>query len=751
MKRLTLSPLIIIGIITLLLVYIIGFIQLVPYAGFRFDNRSGEVLLIFDETQLGVLQLGDQVQQIGSLSLEEFNDNLTAVFWDGVAPGNLVPITLLRDGEEITVYWRFTGYTPTELNNRIFSQWPLAFVFLMVGIITFNSVRPKNDMWLLMLVLNFSAAILFAVVSGAARSHFWYAAHMQHLSMWVMAPAMVHLHWLFPNPKKSSPAWVEKYLISAIYLASAPLLIFDLRNPAKNLYILGLLVSFIISFGLITYRCFAQKEVRRQIALVARFAFMALFPTTIVLFLYLLGFRINFLVEAAADLSLPLISVGYLFAVWQGEATPNQFRRNRLISLAIYSISLVPLSVVIVSLFSYPRNEIPLVTVAVLIISAGVLGGIFYNRFQRWVERVILGIPIPEQDLIDLYAKNLTNTDAPEVISALMESIVLPTLLVQQSALLEIQSQSLVGVLDYYGIEEDQIPKMEMLRKCIRHNNMILTPDFIEKLPPECQWVRVVMPLTFDSELIGVWLLGARDPDDLYPQQILSMLESIAQQTTFVIINHQKTTRLRALYQANIHRNEAERASLSRELHDETLNQIALLQREYQDPKLQESLDKITASLRKVIQGIRPDLLSFGLVTALDDLADSFNERSTSTQVETNLEGPPGSFNDLQDIELHIFRIVQQACENALRHADADTITIEGIVSQEYVDLVVRDDGKGFAGASSLDMTALIKMQKFGLFNMHERSDLIHADLRISSQVGKGTQVRLVWPVQSPI
>ncbi|MCB2178478.1 hypothetical protein KQH61_03595 [bacterium] len=744
------GPAIIIGVSTLLLVYIIGFFQIVPYAGLRFHNGTGEVLLIFDETQPGVIQLGDQIEKIGDLSLEEFRKSLTATFWDGASPGSMVPISLEREGEPLEVSWRFTGYTSAEFYDRLLSQWPLAFGFLLFGVLTFISVRPKNGLWLLMVIFNFSAAILLAVGSGASHSHLWYANHLLYLSVWLLVPVMIHLHWLFPIPFENGPEWVEKYLISAVYLVSAPLLILDLRSPGNNLYSFALLISFLISLGLMTFRFIVQKQARQQISLVARFTAVAIFPMVVFVILELANFHMNVRYENGAILTFPLISAGYLFAVWQGQVIPVQFRRNRVLSLSIYGALLIPISVVVVSLISSSQNEISPTVAVALILTSGVMGVMVFSRFQQWVERVILGIPVPMQNLLEIYSKNLADAQAPTVISASMGNLVLPTLLVQQSALLEIQTQSLVGILDYYGITEDQIPDIVMLRKLISSDELILSEAYIEELPAEFQWIRVVMPLTFDRELIGVWLLGARDPDDQYPQQILSMLESIAQQTTFVIINHQKTTRLRALFQANINRNEAERASLSRDLHDETLNQIALLQREYKDPNLQTSLDEITASLRKVIQGIRPDLLSFGLVTALEDLAYSFNERSTSTLVETSLEGPAGPLDGLQETELHIFRIVQQACENALRHAEADTITIEGKISQENIQMVIRDDGKGFAGTSRLDLTALIKRQKYGLSGIYERADLINADLKIESALGKGTQVRLVWPAPNP-
>lgn len=740
------APVTFILITTLTLIYIIGFLQITPYAGFRFGANDFEVIQVFDETQQGVLEVGDRIIRIGDLTPEEYENDLSASFWTNVAPGEIVPIEIKRDGEILTVPWRFTGYNKTEFNDRFFSQWPLSIFFLFFGVITFNSVRPKNILWALLMVFNFTAAILIAAGSGASHSHLLYAAYVLHLAAWVLVPVIIHIHWLFPIPFKGNLNWVNKYIITAIYLITIPLMMLDLSNPSEDLYFSALLFSFLTSLGLMIFRIIRQKQSRKQLRILFRFTFTAFFPMIVFTLLQIIDFPINDRYSNGAILSFPLISAGYLFAIWQGQTAPVQFRANRVLSLTIYTIVLMPITVIITSLLSTDQNEISTTLASILIISSGVIGVILFNPFQRFVERVLLGIPVPIPDLLKSYSKNLTDAETPAVISSSMGSLVLPTLLVRQSVVLEMQTQSLMGVLDYYGVEESQIPQADTIRTLVEKGPRILTPEATQQLPPEYQWIRVVMPLNFDHQLIGVWLLGARDPDDIYPPQILSTLESIAQQTTFVIINHQKTTRLRALYQSNIHRNEAERASLSRDLHDETLNQIALLQREHKDPQLKESLEQITTSLREMIQGLRPDLVSFGLATALEDLAYSLNERYSTTLVETNLQGPSVPISGMQDTELQIFRIVQQACENALRHAEAQKITIEGVISQEFIEIVIRDDGKGFEGFGIMDLTNLIKKQKYGLPGMHERADLINADLKIQSQISKGTQVIIAWP-----
>ena len=136
-------------------------------------------------------------------------------------------------------------------------------------------------------------------------------------------------------------------------------------------------------------------------------------------------------------------------------------------------------------------------------------------------------------------------------------------------------------------------------------------------------------------------------------------------------------------------------------------------------------------------------MLSYGLVTALQDLADVLNERKETPRIEVDLEGDLIALN--QNTELHIFRIVQQACENAQEHSGATTIKIEGQIGENSILLRVIDNGKGFKEDNPLDLTALIRDQHFGLAGMFERANIIDAKLKVDSAPGKGTTISLHW------
>ena len=200
------------------------------------------------------------------------------------------------------------------------------------------------------------------------------------------------------------------------------------------------------------------------------------------------------------------------------------------------------------------------------------------------------------------------------------------------------------------------------------------------------------------------------------------------------------------MYQANVNRFEDERLHLALELHDSILNQLAVLQMNLDKPsqKFQEAYDSLTQRLREIVSDLRPPMLNYGLKPAIDGLADNLMERSKDTiQINVDLQSDGSRFPE--KIELHLFRIVQEACENALRHAQAKNITISGILFSQEVDLCLQDDGVGFEAGENLQLDTLIANKHFGLAGMVERAAIIGAEVRIESKSEEGAKIQIVW------
>jgi two-component system, NarL family, sensor histidine kinase UhpB len=196
---------------------------------------------------------------------------------------------------------------------------------------------------------------------------------------------------------------------------------------------------------------------------------------------------------------------------------------------------------------------------------------------------------------------------------------------------------------------------------------------------------------------------------------------------------------------------EAERLRVARELHDEigqTLTAITIQAERAAGGDASEArkelarvADAIRSSLdevRRIARELRPEALDdLGLVNALIALCSRLDaEGGPVIRRRLDARLPPLP----KDVELVIYRVVQESLTNALRHADADTVTVSLDANSDYVTASVVDDGKGMPIPLS-DGTA-------GISGMRERALLVGGNLSIESRPGEGTKVRFTLPIE---
>jgi signal transduction histidine kinase len=196
---------------------------------------------------------------------------------------------------------------------------------------------------------------------------------------------------------------------------------------------------------------------------------------------------------------------------------------------------------------------------------------------------------------------------------------------------------------------------------------------------------------------------------------------------------------------------EEERRRLARELHDDTIQSlIALNQRGQlaqmaldnhpaleQLAEMQEMTAQVIDDLRRLTRDLRPIYLEdLGLVPALDMLA-----RDTSSilniPVTFKISGPDRRLRP--EVELALYRIVQEALNNVTRHAQASHAEVIFELTLETITLNVIDDGCGFNVPES--PSEMAPVGHFGLLGMQERAELIGARLTIKSTLEQGTNV----------
>jgi signal transduction histidine kinase len=732
-------------VLGIIITYHIGYLSTGPFPGFKYDPKDGEVTEIYIEDEATDLQIGDTIVSIGPITLVDYNANPDLQYWSGLRPGDLVPMLVDRASEPIEITYSYPGRTQAELYSRLNSQWWLAYIFWIAGLAAYFLVRPRDTLWRLLVAFNLLTALWFTTGSGPSRLHLWGSVMVTRVGIWATVPILIHLHLIFPKAFSRISKKVSNTFIVGVYVITFGFIIASLIQPQISAsYTLGLFLSLLVSVVLLTAHYLTQKETREQIKIILRVTPLAFSPI-------LLTLAASFFIDVpavaygASVAGLPLISFSYFYAISRGRLGGLELRANQAISSYLFAILLFPILIIVYNTSHGQIGETGSSSILILtLVFIFALIAIFtYPLFQRFIESRILGIPLPPRELLQSFSSQITTSQDTANLSSLFDDLILPSLLVRQSALLAIENENKFKIISLNGLIEEQLPSLEDIHGLVNLRDKFIFPQEIRKFSSHLNWIKVVLPLTFDKEIIGVWLLGRRDPNDLYDVALIQMLKSLAYQTSLALINHTQTQRLRALYQANIDRHENERARLARDLHDDALNNLALLQHETNDPDASRDIEELITNLRKTIHGLRPEMLSYGLLTALQDLGDTLNERQDKTEVHVTLQGTFAPISS--NTELHLFRIVQQACENSLRHARAHNIYINGQIEENEVHISVKDDGIGFEAGENTRLSDLLAAKHYGLASMHERADLIHAKIKIVSRPGKGTTVAVDW------
>ena len=264
--------------------------------------------------------------------------------------------------------------------------------------------------------------------------------------------------------------------------------------------------------------------------------------------------------------------------------------------------------------------------------------------------------------------------------------------------------------------------------------------------------MRLILPLRLGEQLLGFWLFGSRDPDDLYSQQEIPILSSLANLTAIALSNILQTERLKSMYETNISRYEQEKLRLAHDLHDSILNEMAALLMRGDAPILslqfQQAFDKLTERLREIVDDLRPPMLTFGLKLALLDFAEDLMERNQSAvDVSADIQGD-GEWRYPEAVENNVYRIVQQACENSLQHARPKRLLIFARCYETQINIRVGDDGLGLDPNIDLKLNDLLANKHFGLVGMYERANLIGAELSIHTAPNQGTQIQVTWKLK---
>ncbi|MFJ4064211.1 PAS domain S-box protein [Pseudomonas sp. NPDC089996] len=199
---------------------------------------------------------------------------------------------------------------------------------------------------------------------------------------------------------------------------------------------------------------------------------------------------------------------------------------------------------------------------------------------------------------------------------------------------------------------------------------------------------------------------------------------------------------------------EEEKARIAREVHDELGQMLTVLKLEVSmcelafaelDPGLHErlgSMKRLIAQLfqlvRDVATALRPPILDAGIASAIEWQARRFEAR---TQIPCLVQ-VPDNLPALSDAKATgLFRILQEALTNVMRHAQAHSVEIELVREDEQLRMTVSDDGTGFCRDQS-------RPTSFGLVGVRERVLMLGGSMTLDSEPGEGTSLSVAIPLE---
>ena len=262
----------------------------------------------------------------------------------------------------------------------------------------------------------------------------------------------------------------------------------------------------------------------------------------------------------------------------------------------------------------------------------------------------------------------------------------------------------------------------------------------------------LVVPLLFRGRAVGVLVALDREAGGVeFDQEDLRLLQSFAASAATAVATAQtvESERLRQQVESA----ERERERWARELHDDALQGLAAIRislaaalqskGERRDALIESAaeetmvrLERQINDLNRLINDLRPAALErLGLAGALRALAEESAARG-AIEIEAKIE--LGTEQASGDVERIVYRLVQEALTNILKHAEASHVEVSAEEAESTIRIRVHDDGSGFDPASTAGR---------GLSGMRERIELFGGQIEVTSEPGAGTDIAATVPL----
>ena len=201
---------------------------------------------------------------------------------------------------------------------------------------------------------------------------------------------------------------------------------------------------------------------------------------------------------------------------------------------------------------------------------------------------------------------------------------------------------------------------------------------------------------------------------------------------------------------------EDERRSLARELHDELGQYVSAIKifaanisnkAKKLSPEIEKNAESVISAANQIYDGmhsiikqLRPGSLdNLGLAETLKDTVNTWQKQYQDLKIHLSITGDPHQLNET--LNINIYRIIQEAMNNVLKHSKAKSIEIHLAINKKgFLELNFSDDGKG------MDLKKIDKTKNFGILGMQERIQSLHGSFELISKKNQGTQILISIP-----
>jgi len=641
------------------------------------------------------------------------------------------------------------------------------------------------------------------VLLGAAALVVWSLAYLglvwANLAMYTLVtaagPSFLHFHTLFPERQAVSG---RKAMLGTAYGSALILWLLAIVSDLafyKGIELAGqdspslaplLQAHFALCVlgGLVllvrVQRRTASGVCRRQAALVLLGTALALLPFVVLIVVPLILSAPYPLPSWVVLLLLLFIPLSYAYAILRHRLMNLDAAINRsvvyyllsLILLGLYVLLSLSLRSVAPQLFAGPTAPGGLALIVGLVLLLGPLR----QAIQRVVDRAFYGGWYDYESLISHVSEALRDALDVNTVARVLVLDVPNRMRVEAAALFLPQDESALCMIEGRGFELPScISPRGMLAGLVRQiGHPVASEDLAAGLlrrdPTRDElesWfgagVRVWVPLVAQDELMGILVLGGKAAGDFFYPRDFRMLTTLAQQAALALGRVQLIEHLRGQYeearslaQQVMALQERNQQQMAAEIHDRLLQDLAVVDlflgdaeaafRPEEVRSAREALDEVAGYLRTVLFELQPPAWEHSdLRTLVEDYVDNFRRRrGIAVDLETTGDG---HIEVPEQVRVAVYRVLQEALNNARSHAKASQLRVRLDVHSERVCLEVTDDGLGFDVPTYLGQQ--VDRGHLGLLGMRERAAEVGARLEIGSAPGKGTRVLFEVPLSA--